>query len=179
MSRKSKNKLNQAQPIAAKLYVFSVADASGKRVAVAAPVFYQLIRRGWASHAKTENGRDKISGRPTENRIALLVNYFSFRSLKPSPEGNLCFKSLLESHGVSIKSQWELVIEKAWALDPRSHCPHTLEEVEALKNERQAAIWEECKKWGVPEPQPVRTGFYGSPEDAALAIAERQLAHAA
>lgn len=171
MSRKSKNKPANA----AKLYVFAVADPhSGKRVIVAAPVFYQLIRRGWASHTRTDNRRCRETNRPTEERVAVLVDRLSFRSLTPSPEGNLCFSSLLTSEGVSIKSNWELMVEKAWALDLRSRCPHTWEEKIALQNERQSAIWEECQTWGVPEPTPVRTGCYSSPELAALAIAERQ-----
>ncbi len=177
MSRKSKS--NQAQPIAAKLYVFAVADPhSNKRVGVAAPVFYQLIRRGWATHSRTDKRTDKATGRPTEERVAVLVGYLSFRSLKPSPEGNLCFKSLIKTDGVSIKSQWELEVERAWALDPRSRCPQTWEEKIALQQERRAAIWEECQNWGVPEPQPIQTGRYNSPEAAALAMAGRQSTNA-
>jgi hypothetical protein len=130
VSRKSKNRI-QAAPVTAKLYVFAVADSvSNACVEVAAPVFYQLIRRGWATQTGTENTHDKTTTRPVERRIAKLVSRLSFRSLKPAPNGNLCFKSLLEAVGARIKSQWELEIEKAWTLEgfPRSFCPKTWEE---------------------------------------------------
>ena len=159
MSRKSK-KLTQAAPVLAKLYVFAVVDSvSNACVEVAAPVFYQLIRRGWATQAGVENKQDRETKRPVERRIARLVSRLSFRSLKPSPNGNLCFKSLLESTGVSVRSWWSMV-EEAWTLEgfPRSFCPKTWEERLQLQQDRQAAIEAECQSWGVPEPQPIRIG---------------------
>jgi hypothetical protein len=145
---------------------------SGLSVSIAAPFFLQLCKRGWAvQDARVHTVRTQ-SGRETRY-IARLVDWLSLRSAKTTAEGNLQFRSLLDSTGASIRSWWEEV-EKAWALDPRSHCPHTLEEVEALKQERLNEILAECSRWGVPEAKPVRTGVYLTPDDAALAIKARQ-----
>lgn len=103
----------------------------------------------------------------------MLAPWLALRSAALSAEGNLQFASLVLSDGASIRSAWEIV-ERAWALDPRAHCPHTLEEVELLKLEREAAITDECRTWGLPEHQPLKTGFYLTPEAAAAAIANRQ-----
>ena len=173
MSRKSK-KPQAGQPLA-KLYVFSVVDVNRQRVIVSAPVFYQLIRRGWAAQSQIRNYPHEETRQPVEERVSLLVARLSFRSLKPTPEGNLSFASLLQTDGVSVGSWWQQV-ENAWMIEgfPRSHCPQTWEEKLALQQERERLIEAECKTWGVPEPQPLRTGAYLTPEAAALAIAERQ-----
>ena len=173
MSRKSKKP--QANQSLAKLYVFSVVDVNRQRVTVSAPVFYQLIRRGWASQSQIRNYPHKETRQPVEERVSLLVARLSFRSLKPTPEGNLSFASLLQTDGVSCGSWWQQV-ENAWIIEgfPRSRCPQTWEEKLALQQERQQLIEDECKTWGVPEPEPLQTGFYLTPEAAALAIAERQ-----
>lgn len=105
----------------------------------------------------------------------MLAEHLSFRSLKPAPDGNLCFKSLLETDGVKIDSSW-LSVERAWTLQIKSNdfIPQTWQGKIAVQEMRIDAIWDECSTWGVPEPDPIRTGAYLSPEAAALAIAERQ-----
>lgn len=177
MSRKSKSR-QQKQPVAAKVYVFAVVDShTNQRVIVAAPVYVQLIRRGWATARGIENRRDRQTGQLTEERVAVLVDHLSFRSLKPSPNGNLCFKSLLQTDGNHIGSSWESV-ERAWTIQvkPGDFVPQTWQGKQSVFEMRQAAIWNECSTWGVPEPQPIQTGAYLSPEAAAMAIAERQAA---
>lgn len=155
--------------------MFSVVDVNRQRVIVSAPVFYQLIRRGWASQSQIRNYPHRETRQPVEERVSLLVSRLSFRSLKPTPEGNLDLASLIRSEGASVRSWWQSV-EDAWATEgfPRSHCPQTWEEKLALQQERQQLIEAECRSWGVPEPEPIQTGYYLTPEAAALAIAERQ-----
>lgn len=175
MSRKSKQR-QQNQPVTARIYVFVVADPRTKeQLSVTAPIFYMLARRGWAVQSQIESRRDRKTGEVTEVRTAKLAAWLSFRSLSASPDGNLCFRSLLQTDGVSIDSSWRR-IKREWILAgfPYSVCPQTWQEKLAQQQERQAAILGECRNWGIPEPEPQRTGYYLSPETAALAIAERQ-----
>lgn len=177
MSRKRKQ-LKQNQLITVRAYAFVVLDTrNNQRVIVAAPVFYQLLRRGWAGQTKINHRREVTDNQitVTEEHVAVLVGRLSFRSLRTAPNGNLCFRSLLLSDGVSIDSSWRR-IEREWILAgfPHSVCPQTWEEQIAQQQARQAEIFAECGSWGVPESDPVQTGFFLSPEEAESAIERRQ-----
>lgn len=159
-----------------RIYAFVIADSlTSDKVIVTAPIFYMLVRRGWAVESRIEQRCNQKNRELIETRTAKLAAWLSFRSLQVSIDGNLCFRSLLDSNGVSIDSSWRR-IEREWILAgfPYSVCPQTWEEKLAQQQARQEAIHDESKNWGVPEPEPIQTGYYLSPEAAALAIAERQ-----
>lgn len=173
MSKKSRSRADRAAKYAQPIEFLICDSQSRLSVGVAPPVFQQLLRRGWA----TQRGQGvvaKSNGRSTLRYVAVLVDRLSLRSATITPEGNLQIRSLELSDGASIKSQWEIIVEKKWALNPRARCAYSLAEAQELLAERVALIEAECRSWGVPKPQPLRTGAYLTPEAAALAIAERQ-----
>lgn len=177
MSRKSKNRL-KTEPVAPKLYLFVVADSTtNQRVIVEASIFCRLIKRGWAVAHTVENLVDRNTGVRTERRVAVLAGHLALRSATPLPDGNLCFRSLLDSTGAAIESSWNAV-ERAWTqrLRKQDFVPRTWQGCVAVYEMRQSAIEEEVRSWSEPDANEIRTGAYLSPEDAALAIAARQAA---
>ena len=131
-SRKTRSRADRTAKFAIPLAYVIVDRHSRCRALVAAPIYHQLLVRGWAT--------------PLGHKRAVLVGRLALRSSEPTADFNLQFRSLMKSLGPSIQGSWWRV-EANWMYDQKGGT--------STPQARQEAIVEDCRWWGSPERKPI------------------------